>query len=72
MYTMYTLAKYCYDSLCYCLGTRTTLLCQLFTMKDWECLQMLVFVTGSWYMPKEVVKLVHVQLTMNCFQLFFI
>jgi len=32
---------------------------------------MLVFVTGSWCMPKQVVKLVHVQLTMNCFQLFF-
>lgn len=49
--------------LCYCLGTRNnfTLFCQLFTMQDWD-----------WYMPKLVVKLVHVQLTMNCFQLFFI
>jgi len=41
-------------------------------MQDWERLQMLVFVTGSWYMLKGVVKLVHVQRNMNCFQLFFI
>ena len=69
MYTMYTLAKYCYDSFLLLSGA---LFCQLFAMQDWEHLQMLVFVTGSWYMPKEVVKLVHVQLMMNCFQRFFI